>query len=473
MSGYKADDLLISVAGSSYGQETSFSFTENVTDPETSTDAQAELADWNYIKDTEDTELLNGFLQKFPEGTFAALASARLKNIKRIPNVLPLESSGTGISKTVTRLNGKIAFTTNEKRNNEIYLINADGTGRINITNSSGVDAGPVWSPDGTRIAFNTSRDQPDQGLYDIYVMRADGSKQTRLTNNAAQDFAFGWSPDATKIAFFTDRDGNFEIYVMNADGTGQTRLTNNPAYEAYPGYSPDGRKLVFTSARDGNQEIYVMNADGSEQTRLTNSPGNDNCPFWSPDGQKIAFVSYRDGNIPEIYVMNSDGSGQTRLTNDSTFDDEPRWSPDGRRIVFQSNRLGNCEIFIMNSDGTEPVRVTHMFGKDQATSPSWQTIPVALEIAFTPSIVPGGQPANLTATLSTIAPAGGVEIELIGNDDKLKLPPTLFVPAGARSVMVPIATRIIGAAGTATVQARLGAAFVLATLNILPVFPP
>ena len=71
--------------------------------------------------------------------------------------------------------------------------------------------------------------------------MDADGSNQTRLTNNPASDAQPAWSPDGTKIAFNSDRDGNFEVYVMDADGSNQTRLTNNPADDGGPAWSPDG----------------------------------------------------------------------------------------------------------------------------------------------------------------------------------------------------------------------------------------
>jgi dipeptidyl aminopeptidase/acylaminoacyl peptidase len=79
------------------------------------------------------------------------------------------------------------------------------------------------------------------------------------------------WSPDGTRIAFQASRDGNAEIYVMNADGTGQTNLTNNPASESVPAWAPDGSEIVFHSSRDGNFEICAMQTDGSNPTRLTN----------------------------------------------------------------------------------------------------------------------------------------------------------------------------------------------------------
>jgi Tol biopolymer transport system component len=171
-------------------------------------------------------------------------------------------------------------------------------------------------------IAFTSDRD----GNNEIYLMNPDGSGQTRLTNNGAQDYFPTWSPDATRIGFVSDRDGNNEIYVINADGSGLTRLTNSPASDFYPAWSPDGTTIAFVSDRDGNREIHVMKADGSVQTRLTKNPASDLYPTWSPDGTTIAFTSDRNANR-QIYIMNADGSRQIRLTNNSTDDELPAWS--------------------------------------------------------------------------------------------------------------------------------------------------
>ena len=174
------------------------------------------------------------------------------------------------------------------------------------------------------RIAFASDRD----GNWEIYVMNADGTAQTRLTNDAADDQNPAWSPDGSKIAFQSDRYGSgYRIYVMNADGTAQTRLTG-VGYDENPAWSPDGSKIAFHTRGGGSAEIHVMNADGTGQTRLTNNwPIQDFAPSWSPGGSKIAFVSDRDGD-DEIYVMNADGTGQTNLTNDPAIDHSPAWSP-------------------------------------------------------------------------------------------------------------------------------------------------
>jgi Tol biopolymer transport system component len=287
----------------------------------------------------------------------------------------------------------RIAFTSDRDGNHEIYVMSAPepqaqvntaphegspeacdtcGTGGpslTNLTNNPGNDWGPAWSPDGRRITFGPSRD----GNQEIYVMNADGSNQTNLTNNPAQDWRPTWSPDGSRVAFTSDRDGHTRIYVMNADGSGQTSLTGEGDPADTPTWSPDGRRIVFDSYRDGNGEIYVMNADGSKQTNLSNNPEEDwlyggqeiySSPAWSPDGRHIAFSSFRDRN-GEIYIMNTDGSKQTRLTNNSAPDFLPTWSPDSRRIAFLSKRDGSYDIYIMNADGSGQTRLTNNLGSD------------------------------------------------------------------------------------------------------------
>ena len=262
---------------------------------------------------------------------------------------------------------GRIAFYSSQDGDDEIYVLNADGSSQTRLTNQVLDDRYPSWSPDATRIAFASGR---DGGELQIYVMNSDGSSLTRVTNNSASESRPAWSPDGTKIAFESNRDGGSEIYVMNSDGSAQTRLTNNSAGDVHPTWSPNGTKIAFTSSRDGNEEIYIMNSDGSGQTRLTNNSASDQSPSWSSSGAKIAFDSTRDGNW-EIYVMNSDGSGQTNLTNHPFGDLTPSWSTDGARIAFTSVRDGgNAEIYTMNTDGSDQNRVTNSPGSEQ--EPDW-----------------------------------------------------------------------------------------------------
>ncbi len=284
-------------------------------------------------------------------------------------------SSTTEFTLTVTRPNGKIAF---RSPPDEIYTMNPDGSGQTNLTNVLGIDDDPAFSPDGNRIAFTTTRDDPPgDGVitnYEVYVMNSDGTGQTRLTDNPAFDGVPSFSPDGSRIAFASFRDGNSEIYVMNADGTGQTNLTNHSALDTEPAFSPDGTKIAFV--RNGN--IYVMNVDGTGQTPLTSSGGFD--PAFSPDGSRIAFTSSRttgtgvnnpEGDL-EIFTMNLNGTGITQLTFNTANDVHPAFSPDGTKIAFASFRDGggSTELYVMDADGTDQTRLTFNPGGDG--SPSW-----------------------------------------------------------------------------------------------------
>ena len=265
----------------------------------------------------------------------------------------------------------RIAFHSNRTGRNEIYVMNADGSDVRQVTFDGGIspDWGPPVRQDGSPvppitsaaeitqirdpIVFTSNRD----GTEEIYMMSADGSSPVNLTRNPGRDSSPSWSPDGGKITFLGHRDGNGEIYIMNADGSNQIRLTYTSENENTPSWSPDGNTIAFLSRRDGNREIYVMNTDGSNQVRLTDNTRDDWMSSWSPDGSKIAFTSTLDRNM-EVYVMNADGTNQVRLTNSPGFDSAPLWSPDGRSFVFSSDRDGNFEIYVMDADGANKGQV-------------------------------------------------------------------------------------------------------------------
>ena len=170
----------------------------------------------------------------------------------------------------------------------------------------------------------------------EIVVVRGDGSAAARLTNSPGPDRMPVWSPDGSKIAFLSERDGNSEIYVMNADGSGQTPLLTRPATNEWdPAWSPDGTRIAFASYSGSEYDIWVVNSDGSGAVNITNDSGDDRFPSWSPDGDRIAFSSTRDGEY-EIYTMDPDGGQVFRVTADPLWDRMPDWSPDGTRIVFE-----------------------------------------------------------------------------------------------------------------------------------------
>lgn len=284
----------------------------------------------------------------------------------------------------------RFVFTSNRDGSTQIYSMNSDGSGQTRLTYSGANDDYPRWSPNGSKIVFQSDRDNPDTGYMDIYVMNSEGSGQTRLTSDPNDDSAATWSPDGAKIVFQSFRNGvNYQVYIMNADGSGQVNISSTAANDSQPSWSPDGTKVAFASDRDqaGFSSIYVMNANGSSQTRLnfSDSGFRDEQPSWSPNGAKLAFVSTRnstletwqetddDGNLitksklrvnKEVYVMNANGSSPLRLTNTLENDDSPAWSGDGTKIVFRSDRERDCcdpnaQVWMMNPDGNGQVNIS------------------------------------------------------------------------------------------------------------------
>ena len=267
--------------------------------------------------------------------------------------------------------NGKIVFDRDvDPTQRQVFSMNADGSGQVQLTNDPAGGYFASGSPDGRKIAF--TRCAAD---CEIYVMNADGSDQTDVTNNSAADVRPAWSPDGKKIVFGSlGRGGGWEVFVMDADGSDQRNLSNNPAIDWEPAWSPDGTKIAFTRITQGSSntfEVIVMNSDGSGQKSLTIAPDNGFSPDWSPDGTKIVYTagvpfppgSNLQGAQWDVFVMNADGGGKTDLTNTMSVGElNPVWSPDGTKIAYvaQPAEVGsNKDIWVMNADGSGQTNLT------------------------------------------------------------------------------------------------------------------
>jgi Tol biopolymer transport system component len=242
-----------------------------------------------------------------------------------------------------------------ERSDWQIYTVNADGSGQKQVT--VGVRGGyePSWSPDGAKIVFQYN------GLKIADIASGEIQRIPLSVEEAHLENEYlvkpAWSPDGKWIAFLNESGIQGDIYLIRPDGTDLSRLTdsNDISRDGNLVWSPDGKQLAYSSGRDGNIEIYILDVakafqgmDASQQLTDSLPPTRNLVGSWSPDGSRIAFSSDRDGNT-EIYLMNADGSNIIRLTNDPASDLEPSWSPDGKLIAFSSNRDGNIDIYVMD----------------------------------------------------------------------------------------------------------------------------
>lgn len=256
-------------------------------------------------------------------------------------------------------------------------------------------DASPVFSPDGTRLAFVRTT----SGASDVYVLPLDAATPTRLTFDSAEVAGVSWSQDGRHILFASSRNGEFAVWRIPPSGgepelvaaaqgsdllqpsTGGERMAYTQAtmdvniwevpadgdptplfastrMDFSPHVSPDGDQVAFISSRSGSMELWMADAGGQEPTKLTEfNGGTIGNPRWSPDGSEIAFDAGSAGQS-DVYAIRVADRQIRRLTTHEAADAAPSWSLDGARLYFGSNRGGSWSVWSVASRGGTPERI-------------------------------------------------------------------------------------------------------------------
>lgn len=237
---------------------------------------------------------------------------------------------------------------TQHRKNADIYIKSVDGTAVTQLTNDPSEDMMPVFSPDGSKIAFCSNR----TGNWDIYIMDLTGGQPVQITNDPADDFHPSFSPDGRRMVYctFGNQSGQWELVVVNLDNVGPKRFIGSGLF---PTWSPVAERILFQRARERGTRWFslwtldLVNGEGVRPTEiLASSNAAAITPRWSPDGQNIVFCTVVDPDASlekgpsqaDIWVVAADGSGRTNLTKSPFANLQPVWGKDGT-IYFSSNR--------------------------------------------------------------------------------------------------------------------------------------
>jgi TolB protein len=198
-------------------------------------------------------------------------------DIKQLTN-----TPGYDAETTITLDGKKLVFTSMRDGDLDIYSMDANGKNVRRLTNELGYDGGPFWSYDGKQIVYRAFHPETDKQKADytnllkqnlirptvleIWVMNADGSNKRQVTRNGKANFGPYFFPDGKRIIFSSNMDDqrgrNFDLYKINVDGTGLERITFNETFDGFPMFSPDGKKLVFASnrnaAKQGDTNVFI-----------------------------------------------------------------------------------------------------------------------------------------------------------------------------------------------------------------------
>jgi TolB protein len=250
----------------------------------------------------------------------------------------------------------RVAFDDGADGAREVWVSNPDGSGLVNVSNSTAEDRRPSWSFDGRSLLFETNRN----GNFDVYSVNADGSGLRNLTEGSPSDDHGGvWSPDGQRIAFIRD----MAAWVMNADGS-EARPISSMTTTTQVSWSRDGLRVIFVNdpptASPAVHSVAVSSASNPVRLSLANTFAEETAAA-APCDKALFATGPNDSSPPDIYTANPDGSELRQHTTFLTRDWHPHWTNDCLTIVFSSNRGGQQEVWKMPATGTTPESPTRL----------------------------------------------------------------------------------------------------------------
>lgn len=241
------------------------------------------------------------------------------------------------------------------------------------LTTSTLTDEQPALSPDGSRVVF--SRGAFAGGTdNNLYLINLDGTGETALTTGNLGDTRPSWSPNGQEIAFERYQGGANRILIIRPDGSGLRPLlaTETREYHA-PSWSPNGQWIALMGSTPlGDFNIYLVRANGTDLRQLTSEPGIQEEPSFSPDSREVAYSAFSQDQPNEaIKVIRIDGTGARAVTPPEINGFDADWSPEGDRLVFV---LANFTLYTVGSDGSSAIPL--LGGQVLGRTPTWAPRP-------------------------------------------------------------------------------------------------
>lgn len=258
----------------------------------------------------------------------------------------------------------RIAYVQKQGKRFELRVADADGQNPRTVVRSDEPVISPMFSPDGTRLAYVSFEDKKPV----VYVQSLQDGSRRKTAAFKGSNSAPAWMPDGKRMAVVLTRDETSQIYLINPDGSGTSRLTQGGSINTEPVFSPDGKTVYFTSDRGGSPQIYQVAASGGEPKRVTFSGSYNVSPAISPDGRLLSYIGREEGRFR--VMLHELATGQTRVLTDTARDESPSFAPNGQAVLYATVQGGRGILGMVSLDGKTRSNLSEP-GVD-AREPAW-----------------------------------------------------------------------------------------------------